>query len=78
MLDPASHESATTGLQTIQSFILSLQASSVSIHVPPRLCFEPIKLLNFYFHADPNLAFHSNADPDPASKNKVDPDPQPW
>jgi hypothetical protein len=38
-----------------------------------RLCFEPLKPLNFYFNADPDPAFHSNADPDPASKNYADP-----
>jgi hypothetical protein len=41
----------------------------------PRLYFEPLKLLNFYFNADPDPifpAFHSNADPDPASNNNAD------
>ncbi len=33
--------------------------------------FEPIKLLNFDYSADPDLAFHSIADPDPGH------DPQP-
>ncbi len=42
----------------------------MSLHVPPRLHFEPEKLLNFDFNVDPDPAFHSNAygDPDPASK----------
>ncbi len=35
---------------------------------PPRLCFEPLKLLNFDFNEnadpDPDLAFTSNADAD--------------
>ncbi len=35
-------ESATTGLQALQGFILRLQASIVSIRGPPRLCFEPL------------------------------------
>jgi hypothetical protein len=58
------------GLQTLNGSILSLHASIVSVHGPPWLHFEPIKLLNFYFNAelDPVLTFHSNADPDP----------QPW
>jgi hypothetical protein len=43
-----------TGLQTIQGFILSLHASIVSVHGPPRLDYEPIKLLNFDFNADPD------------------------
>jgi hypothetical protein len=39
----------------------------VSVHGrPPRLYFEPLKLLN------------GDRDQDPASKNNVDPDPQPW
>jgi hypothetical protein len=29
---------------------------------PPRLHFEPLKLLNFNFNADPDPAFHSQAD----------------
>jgi hypothetical protein len=46
---------------------MSLQASIVNVH-------GPLKLLNFNFNADPDLApaFHSNADPDPASKNNAD------
>jgi hypothetical protein len=51
----------------------------VSLHVPPRLHFEPLKLLDFDFNADPDTAFHSNANPgpDPASQNNMDPDLQP-
>jgi hypothetical protein len=54
---------------------LRLQASTVSVHDPPRLHFESLN----YFNAvtDPDPAFHSAADPDPACKNNVDPDPQP-
>jgi hypothetical protein len=37
---------------------LSLQESIVSVHSPPRLCFEPLKLLNFDSNAYPDLAFH--------------------
>jgi hypothetical protein len=46
---------------------------------PPRLHFEPRKLLNFDFNADPDAdpAFHSKADPNTASKNNADPDPKP-
>jgi hypothetical protein len=32
--------------------------------------FEPLKLLNFDFNADSDLAFYTNADPDPAEKKK--------
>ncbi len=46
--------------------ILSLQASTGSVHGPPRLHFKPLKLLNFAL----------NADPDPASKITADPDPK--
>jgi hypothetical protein len=35
----------------------------VSVHGPPRLYFERLKLLNFDFHSDPDPAFHSNANP---------------
>ncbi len=33
----------------------------MSVHDPPRLCFEPLKLLNFDFYADPDPVFHYNA-----------------
>jgi hypothetical protein len=48
---------------------LRFQASIVSAHGPPQFYFQPLKLVNFDFNADPDPAFHSNADPDPASKN---------
>jgi hypothetical protein len=35
----------------------------VSVHCPALPHFEPRKLLNFYFNADPDPAFHSNSDP---------------
>jgi hypothetical protein len=46
----------------------------VSVHDPLRLYFENLKLLNFDFNADQDLAFHSSADPGPdqASKNNAD------
>jgi hypothetical protein len=44
----------------------------LSVHDPPRLHFEPFKLQNFYFNADPDPDFYCNADPDPASKNNAD------
>jgi hypothetical protein len=47
---------------------------------PPRLHFEPLKLLNFDFNGDPRPAFRSNAkkvmDPDPAPQNNADLHPQ--
>jgi hypothetical protein len=60
---------------TLQSSILSLHASVVSVHGPPRLYLELLKLLNFYFNTDPDPAVHSHSDPDPASKNYADPNP---
>ncbi len=45
-----------------------LKASMVRVHGSPWAHFEPLKLLNFDFTADPDPAFPSNADPDP----------QPW
>ncbi len=44
----------------------------MSVHGHPRLYFESVKLLNFYFDAypDPDPAFHCNADPDPAFKKQ--------
>ncbi len=59
---------ATTGLKTPQGSISSLSASIVSVHGPLWLHFEPLKLQNFDF----------NADPEPASQNNVVPDTQPW
>ncbi len=64
-------ESAITGLPTLQGSILSLHASILNDHGPPRLRFEPLKLLNFDSHA-----FHSNVDPDPASQINADLDPR--
>ncbi len=45
----------------------------MSIHRPPRLYFELLKLLNFDFNADADPAFHSHADPDPAFHSHADP-----
>ncbi len=67
-----------TGLQTLQGIILSLHASIVSVHDPPRLHFTPLNLLNSDFYADPNPVFHSNADLGPTAHSNADPDPQPW
>jgi hypothetical protein len=39
----------------------------LNAHGPPRLHFEPLKLLNFDFNADPDPAFKNNADPDPTA-----------
>ncbi len=51
---------------------LSFQASILSVHVPPRHYFDPLKLSNFDFLSDPDPAFRSNADPNLASKNNAD------
>jgi hypothetical protein len=50
--------------------IMSPQAFDVSVHCPPRLNFEPVKLLNFDFNADPDPVFS-------LSNEDQDPDPQP-
>jgi hypothetical protein len=42
---------------------------------PPGVRFEPLKLPNFDFNADPDPAFHSNVDPDLASYIMLDPNP---
>ncbi len=60
-----------TGLLTLQGSILSLHASNVSIHGPPWLHWEPLKILNFEFNSVPDLAFHCNVDP--ACHNNADP-----
>jgi hypothetical protein len=58
--------------------ILLLICDPQGLHFePPCLHFEPGKLLNFDFRADPDPAFHPNADSDLASKNNADPDPDP-
>ncbi len=62
-------------LQTPHDSILSLHASIVSVHGSSKCyVFKPLLLLNFYYHADPDMdpAFHSNADLDPASQNNAD------
>ncbi len=40
-------------------------------YIPSGLHFDPLKLLNFDFTADPDLDFPSNADPDPQPWVKV-------
>jgi hypothetical protein len=50
-------KATTPRLQTLQSFILILQASTGSVHGPPRLYLEPLKLLNFDFNADQDSFF---------------------
>jgi hypothetical protein len=78
--DPASHQSDANR----DDSILYLYASIVSVHGLPWLHFEPLQLLNFYFHpaTDPLLLLmctrirnrlHSEVDPDPASQNDADP-----
>ncbi len=56
------YESATTNKQTLQGASTHPLWASTAL---PRLHFEPLKLLNFDFNADPYPTFHSNADPDP-------------
>jgi hypothetical protein len=53
-LDPAPHHSDDESATTDPS----------RLHFePPRLHFEPLKLQNFDFNTDPDLALRSNADP---------------
>jgi hypothetical protein len=47
----------------------------VSVYGHPWLVFEPLKLLQFDFNADPDPAFHSNTDPETAVHTNTDPDP---
>ncbi len=54
---------------------MSLPTSIVSVRGPPRLYFEPLKLLKLGFNADPDPAFHSKSDPYPAFHSKAEPDP---
>jgi hypothetical protein len=72
--DPAPHQSATTGVQTLHGFIFNLHAAIVSIHGPPKLHLEPPhcshkvqemwspQLMNFDFDADPDFDFDANPD----------------
>ncbi len=53
-----------------QRSILSLRGLIVSVRGPLCLQFEPLKLLIFYFNADP--AFPSNSDRNPDSQNNAD------
>jgi hypothetical protein len=55
---------------------MSLHYSLVSVHGPSLLLFEPLKISNLDFNADPDPGFHSNADP--VSQNNADPDLEPW
>jgi hypothetical protein len=63
---------------TLQGSILSLQASIVSVHGPPRLCFEQLKLLNCNFAVDPGPVFAIMRIRIQLPKNYADPDPQSW
>jgi hypothetical protein len=58
--------------RTSRAQFLAFQASTVSVHAPLWLYFEPQKLLNLDLYADTDTAFHSNADPDPAFENNAD------
>jgi len=55
----------------------SCDHSILSVHGPPRLHCEPLKLLSFAVNAEPDQDFDSNADPVPASQNNADTDRQP-
>ncbi len=79
-LDPAAHQSYANlqhllVYRTSIALYLSLRATIVSIHRPPWLHFEPLKLLYFDFNPDPS--FHCNAGPDLTSQNNADPAPDP-
>ncbi len=75
-------EPGGVALQPLQASTPQFWASTAQFWASTALhgsIFEPQKLLNFDFNADPNPdpAFHSNADQDSASKNNADPDPKP-
>ncbi len=82
--DPAFYVSADLDPDSAFQFNADPDASPhqrvmrVRVHGPPRLHFQPRKLLNFDVNEgpDPNPAFHSNADPDPnpTANNNADPD----
>jgi hypothetical protein len=55
--------------------LIKVIGSIVSLQASPRRYFEPLKLLNFDFKADPDPSFHPNEDPDPASRIHADPQP---
>jgi hypothetical protein len=50
-----------------------LHYSIMSVHCPPRLHFEPLKLRNFDLNVDPDPAFRSNTDQGPAIQNNTNP-----
>ncbi len=56
--DPASHQGDANlrplALNPPGLHFLSLQASILSVHGPPRIHSDPRKLLNFDFNADPD------------------------
>jgi hypothetical protein len=66
-LDPHQSDANLRALvfRPFTASFLSLNASIVSVHGPPRLHFETLKLLNFDNNADPDPAFHSYEDQDP-------------
>jgi len=76
--DPAPHQS-DANLQPLVYIAsrapfwasMTLMEATTTLHGS----IEPLKFLNFYFHAGLDPTFLSNADP--ASQNKADPDPQP-
>jgi hypothetical protein len=62
---------ANTGLQTLQGFILSLQAFIVSVH--GSILILSSSWIFIIANPDSDSAFHSYADPDPTPKHNVDP-----
>jgi hypothetical protein len=83
--DPAPHQgyAKRKSTTTVLAYRPSRPPSEPpSLHFErPRLHFEPRKLRNFDFNADPDPAFHYNTDldlnTDPDSAYKADPDPKP-
>ncbi len=55
-------ESATTGIQTLQDYILSLHTSLVNGHCPSWLNLKSLKLQNFDFIVGSGSSFPNNAD----------------
>ncbi len=82
-------ESPTTGAQALQDSTLSLHASTVGVHGPPRLHFEPLRNLidvtvnsvadpqHFDANLDPACYFDADPDSDPIFHFHADPDPDP-
>ncbi len=65
--DPAPHQDDAN----LRPLVYRHSRAPYWASTPPLWTSTALKLLKFYFNADPDLSFHPNADPDAASASKI-------